>query len=778
MNQNMMLERMLETYMADAAAGPAPEGLVDNVLSATIHTGPDPRWLALLKEPPMRAQSQVVAGMPGRRLVLTMAAAALILLATAAAIIGSNLIKPPQQPAGDDWPMFRGDAARNGISLRGPSGHPVIGWQFHASGAISHSVSIVGDTVYAASDDGVIHAVALDGGAERWHVALAQGITSDPVIAGDALFIGDATGTVRRLDRSTGTEIWRTAQFTGPLTMGGNDSVVLVGSGDGLLVAFDPSTGAERWRATLSPSGGTVSSAGIADGVVYAGTARNGTHALEAATGRPLWHVETSESTGTAVVANGYVYVGMSSEDQTGHLRALDARTGRVAWEIDEPFQSPAVANGVLYTGSSTGFIAAVDPSSGAIKWRTRIRSPLHPLAVVGGVVYAPSDQEHRVLALDAATGGQLWTLPVDGPIQCCVAVAKGSLFVGTNAGTLYSIGGDGAALAAASVQPVASSTPATPAPTPTATATAALAQIKVAWTATPPDHRYNANGSIDIDPAGNIWVPDHVNDRFTILSPAGKVVGHWGKSGSGDGEFILDRPNGDGYGGIAFAPDGSFFVLDTGNRRVEKFTAKREFVKSWGGFGSGATQYSDPVAIQVGPDRNVYVLDDVRSVLEKYDLDGNVLGSFDPFSNGPSNAGSNGFTVDRDGNFYVGQVQPNQVAVFDPNGKLVRTLGVGDDFVFAEQPGQIAVDAKGRVFVTQGPQRSAAPGVVVFDRDGRYVAGFGPRQGSDPDLHFPTGILFDGSGALILQDAGPIEVGTNDQGRIMKIQLLPPLAP
>src|SRR4029078_13657791 len=102
----------------------------------------------------------------------------------------------------------------------------------------------------------------------------------------------------------------------------------------------------------------------------------------------------------------------------------------------------------------------------------TTIGSPRHPMAIVGGVVYVPADEEHRVLALDAATGGELWALPVDGPIPCCVAVAKGSVFVGTTAGTLYSIGGDGAALAGAPFPPIASSAPATTAPTPRASGT------------------------------------------------------------------------------------------------------------------------------------------------------------------------------------------------------------------------------------------------------------------------------------------------------------------
>src|ERR671936_688902 len=101
MNQNMTFERMLATYMAEEASGRAPERLVDDVLSATSRTRPHPRWLALLKEPPMRTQTRVVVGLPARRFILAAAAAALLILALAAAIVGAQLLKPQPQPAVD-----------------------------------------------------------------------------------------------------------------------------------------------------------------------------------------------------------------------------------------------------------------------------------------------------------------------------------------------------------------------------------------------------------------------------------------------------------------------------------------------------------------------------------------------------------------------------------------------------------------------------------------------------------------------------------------------------
>ena len=40
------------------------------------------------------------------------------------------------QPEGiADWPGFRGDASRSAVGLQGPTGNPVLNWQFKAGGA-------------------------------------------------------------------------------------------------------------------------------------------------------------------------------------------------------------------------------------------------------------------------------------------------------------------------------------------------------------------------------------------------------------------------------------------------------------------------------------------------------------------------------------------------------------------------------------------------------------------------------------------------------------------
>ena len=63
-------------------------------------------------------------------------------------------------------------------------------------------------------------------------------------------------------------------------------------------------------------------------------------------------------------------------------------------------------------------------------------------------MVYVPADAEHRVYALDAATGAERWHFDVDAGIWCCVSVGRGAVYVGTELGGVYAIAGSEDALA------------------------------------------------------------------------------------------------------------------------------------------------------------------------------------------------------------------------------------------------------------------------------------------------------------------------------------------
>jgi outer membrane protein assembly factor BamB len=376
-----------------------------------------------------------------RRLALLAAALLLVLLGLLAAVVGGRLVEPPRGSPG--WPMFKGDASRRGEGVDGPIGQPVLRWRYQANGAIPESVSVSGGLAYASSDDGVLHALDVVTGEERWSFTADVPPLFGPAVVDGSVYVFDAAGFLHSLDAATGDLRWRSAQAVvgaSSPTVGGG--AVYAGSSDGSLVAIATADGTERWRSSISTTG-VARSPAFADGRVYVAADGGGFVAVDAVDGTIVWRHDTGDlSTGTAVAADGIAFMGASGIPGEGMLWALDAATGVERWRIEQPIFTPAVSGGVAYSGSTALGVFAFDAATGRQRWTFPVAGAARPLAVADGTVYAPVTEERRVYALDAATGTERWRFDVDAPINCCVAVAEGAAHVGTQLGGLYAIAG------------------------------------------------------------------------------------------------------------------------------------------------------------------------------------------------------------------------------------------------------------------------------------------------------------------------------------------------
>ena len=119
------------------------------------------------------------------------------------------------------------------------------------------------------------------------------------------------------------------------------------------------------------------------------------------------------------------------------------------------------------------------------------------------------------------------------------------------------------------------------------------------------------------VDPlTGDIWVALSSEHIIWIFSKDGEYKSSFGKPGDGPGEFELQAPRCrecPGAGALAFAPDGSLFVADVGNHRVQKFDPEHEFETEWGGFGAGEGKFADAIHIATNG-REVFVGDDAQA--------------------------------------------------------------------------------------------------------------------------------------------------------------------
>ena len=234
------------------------------------------------------------------------------------------------------------------------------------------------------------------------------------------------------------------------------------------------------------------------------------------------------------------------------------------------------------------------------------------------------------------------------------------------------------------------------------------------------PDDPMQNTGDVTIAPDGRVWVADSGHSRFGIFDPDGTFFEYWDAEGDDPGEFVLHRPNGDGFANVAFAPDGSFYVLDAGSRQVEHFAPDRTFIGEWGGFGGEPGRFANPLWIAVDTDGTVLVVDDVRNVVERLTPDGTVVSTFEAVPTGAGSAAS--IELDAQGDIYVSTCCPKAtVRRYDRDGTLLWVTPRFDTSSVDQATG-MAVDAVGRVFAGGVPETSPWPDPC--GRTGRGVPG------------------------------------------------------
>ncbi|MGE3666298.1 MAG: PQQ-binding-like beta-propeller repeat protein, partial [Steroidobacteraceae bacterium] len=241
--------------------------------------------------------------------------------------------------------------------------------------------------------------------------------TSSPVVAEGKVFFGSGDGNVYAVDASSGVLQWkfpmRDVVHASPAYA---DGTIYVGSWGGDFRAIDAATGQSKWlfQAGEDPAMhnqvGFQSSAAVVDGVVYVGCRDAHVYALDAKTGRRKWDYPTSKSwvNGTPAVRDGLVYVGTSDSSR---FMALEAKTGRLRFNFDARgyvFSSAALAGDRVYFGSHDGVLHALDAQSGRLAWEFRTEASkadsLHLLDAQGRLDpagFAPVFRDYQDMVID-----------------------------------------------------------------------------------------------------------------------------------------------------------------------------------------------------------------------------------------------------------------------------------------------------------------------------------------------------------------------------------------
>jgi outer membrane protein assembly factor BamB len=429
----------------------APAGLAEGIRAA-IDTTPQRR-------------SGLIGWAPSRRtrLVLQLVAVGLVLLGLLGVLLlaGSRRSAPPTSPS---VTTYRGGPERTGIMPGpGPVGAPSLEWEVGVKGPISAGSPVIQDgIVYIGDESGFVSAITESTGTILWQHDVGAPINSGLSVAAGLVIVGDDDGVIHALEvAADGTERW-TYQAGGPVHSSSAviDGVVYTASLDGHLYALDLTTGKLRWPAPVATAGPISRGIAVANGVIYAGsggataTDAGSLGAYDATTGALRWSAPLEAgNTSTPMVADGKVFAsgGLDATAVTTHeLYAFDAVTGRAAWP--RPFTVPtgdillpgAVADGQVFAESVDGSLYVLDAATGTQLWTAPIQATLSPSGgVVGGVFYATSD-DRKIHAFDIASHTETWAIAVKGT-PSAPAIVNGRIVVGTSLGQVASIAGSSA---------------------------------------------------------------------------------------------------------------------------------------------------------------------------------------------------------------------------------------------------------------------------------------------------------------------------------------------
>lgn len=245
-------------------------------------------------------------------------------------------------------------------------------------------------------------------------------------------------------------------------------------------------------------------------------------------------------------------------------------------------------------------------------------------------------------------------------------------------------------------------------------------------------------------DADGNVYVVDRGNRRVQKFDAGGAFLTMWGSEGTGDGQFM--RP-------VAAAVDaaGNVYVLDLAPARVQKFTSDGAFLLAWGSDGTGPGQFDLPYGVGVDSGGNVYIADSHNHRIQKFDGSGAFLLEWGTFGTGDGQFDEPyDVAVDGAGNVFVVDTENHRMQKFDTNGGFLAawgSAGTGNgQFTYAQR---VAVDEDGNVYVTD----TDADRVQKFDGSGTYLADVSTGGQGDGLLFFPIGIATGRGGKVYVTD-------------------------
>jgi sugar lactone lactonase YvrE len=295
----------------------------------------------------------------------------------------------------------------------------------------------------------------------------------------------------------------------------------------------------------------------------------------------------------------------------------------------------------------------------------------------------------------------------------------------------------------------------------------------------------FNDPAALVADTAGNLYIADSQNHVIRKAATNGIVstfAGQAGTPGSMDGNGFqaqFDTPS-----GIAIAPNGDFYVSDTGNHTIRKITPAGVVITMAGmpahsGYTNGpgsAARFNSPLGITVGANDTIYVADSGNQLIRKITSGGGVTtlagspenwGTDDGVGSAARFNGPVGVAVDDQGNLFVSDSWNHAIRKITPDGTVSTWAGMpgvdggvdgGSHTAKFCRPAELVMGRKNNLFVADSGNhviREVAKDGSVSTVTGRSgVAGAAVGINGAARFFNPYGLALAPDGSLVVADA------------------------
>lgn len=211
-----------------------------------------------------------------------------------------------------------------------------------------------------------------------------------------------------------------------------------------------------------------------------------------------------------------------------------------------------------------------------------------------------------------------------------------------------------------------------------------------------PETTRGKAKGMDAVPGTGVVVVEPHYH-RVNQFAADGRWVGQWGRHGTNRGELWFPRA-------VALGREGDCYVSEYGVvERVQRFRlADGGFLGGFGTGGTGPGEFNRVEGLDVGPDGSVFVADSCNHRVQVFSADGRWVRGHGRAGQGPGEFSyPYDIRVDRQGRQFVCEFGNSRVQVLDANDRPLEVLGgAGAAPDRLNNPWSLCLDSHGNLYV------------------------------------------------------------------------------